>query len=75
LVHTNNDEGNTVSTNIIEAEVATKEDLLIVQTPHGRVVVSLGEGDYLVADVSAHEGAARVFVDDAEVYSPTEGFV
>jgi hypothetical protein len=58
--------------NHTDVELKTTSDTVAIQTPFGRVLVSLGEGDYLVADIS---GDSRVFVQDAEVYDPELGYV
>jgi hypothetical protein len=56
-------------------ELDTVNDTVSVQTPFGRVFVSHGDGPYLVADITPDDGAARVFIDSAEVFDPELGYV
>lgn len=56
-------------------EISDRADMHTVGTPFGRVTISIGEGDYLVADISPDNGAARVFIDGAECFDPEHGYV
>lgn len=59
-----------------DIELKENSDTVAVQTPYGRVFVSLGDGgNYLVADVQPDDGAALVFIDDAECFTPGNGYV